>query len=187
MTVQYTVDELRLRLATCQITFENSAEYWLLRCCELAFTALERGDYGVGAVLLDAQGQCLAEAGNRVFSDYYNSAAHAEMLVLDQFEKHYPNDRSRDKLHLITSLEPCPMCSTRILAAGVGKVTILACDPEGGALLHCDKLPPAWRNLAQLPIIHLLDGENPLAKLAADIAFAQANLRRQKLIHSIRP
>lgn len=187
MTVQYTVDELRLRLATCQITFEHSAEHWLLRCCELAFMALERGDYGVGAVLLDAQEQCLVEEGNRVFSDYYNSAAHAEMLVLDQFEKHYPDERGRDKLHLITSLEPCPMCTARILAAGVGKITVLARDSEGGALLHCDKLPPAWRNLAQLPIIHMLDGDHLLAKLAADIAFAQADLRRQKLIRSIRP
>lgn len=181
------LDELNLRLSVYRSEYAAGESRWALRCCELALQSLCQGNYGVGAVLLDSAGNCLAEAGNQVFSQGYHSAAHAEMRVLDQFESDYPDYADRSRLTLLVSLEPCPMCCCRILASGIGQIRFLAKDKNGAMMSRCDKLPPAWGNLAELADISVFNGFSELNALAGDIAIAHEAELRKKLISIIRP
>ncbi|WP_415881903.1 nucleoside deaminase [Neptuniibacter sp. QD34_54] len=181
------IDNLRVRLATYSHEYRCGMEGWALRCCQLAMDATDKGNYGVGALLISREGDILAESGNQVFSAGFNSSAHAEMCVIDEFERTYPNYSSRSGLMLLTSLEPCPMCCTRILAAGIGRVRYLATDKDGGMMSHCDKLPYAWKNLSELIDIQEVNGLPELSKLASDIASANISLLRKKLLGIIRP
>ena len=181
------IDSLNILLSAYRSEYVTGSERWAFRCCELALKSLQRGNYGVGAILVDVEGRCLAEAGNGVFSDGYHSAAHAEMLVLTQFEEEYPNYGDRSQLHLWVSLAPCPMCYCRILAAGIGQISYLSEDEDGAMMLHRDRLPPAWKNLSQLTEINKYDAPKELRELAEDIASAHKKELRQKLIQHIRP
>lgn len=161
-----------------------------LYACRLALDALEQGNYGVAALLVDPQGNVVAQSENRVFSEdghgRYHSHAHAEMLLVDQLEAGlvpYP----AAKLTLLVTLEPCPMCLTRLLLSGIGSVRYMADDPQGGMLTHADKLPPAWRNLMQLQNHYKAHLSEPVRRLAGDIASAHQDVLRRKLLTYIRP
>ncbi|MGH1461552.1 MAG: nucleoside deaminase [Neptuniibacter sp.] len=181
------LDNLRLRIATFSSEYQSGSDKWPFRCCELALLSLDQGNYGVGAVLVDGHGDLLAESGNQVFYPRFDSSAHAEMKVLDVFERRFPNYSDRQSLVLYVSLEPCPMCCTRILAAGIGKVVFLAKDQNGGLMSHCNSLPDAWKNIAQLAEIKEYSGQQELVLLADDLANAQISSLRHKLMAIIRP
>lgn len=119
---------------------------WARLCCEQALLAVEHGCYGVGAVLVNDGQELLCSARNQVFADgRYNSAGHAEMLLLDQLESNHPH-QDRSTLTLYTSLQPCLMCYGRILLAGIPRVRYLARDKPGG--FSGKHLPAAWAALA---------------------------------------
>ena len=181
------MDRLRLKVAAFTPEYQQGEDKWPFRCCQLALEALEEGNYGVGAVLVDQNGEVLAEAGNQVFSPKFDSSAHAEMRVLDEFEANYPDYKGRESLTLYVSLEPCPMCCTRILASGIGRVEYMSSDSNGGMMSHCKNLPDAWENISQLIDIREYKGQNELKNLASDLASAQISSLRRKLMAIIRP
>ncbi|MGB0467664.1 MAG: nucleoside deaminase [Pontibacterium sp.] len=156
------------------------------RCCQLAIEAIGHRSYGVGAVLLDAEGAILAEAYNRVFDGAFQPAAHAEMETLDTFEARYPDYGDRSELTLVVSLEPCPMCLCRILLTGIGRVRYLCADPEGGMAHRIYHLPAAWRDLSSLVHISEADVSPELRSFAADLAKYDQSDHRKWLITQIR-
>ncbi|WP_432473243.1 deaminase [Amphritea sp. HPY] len=157
-----------------------------LICCRLALDALEQGNYGVAAVLISPMGEVVAQAENRVFSHGYNSAAHAEMLLLDLLEQETIG-YAPAQLTMLVSLEPCPMCMTRLLLSGIGTVRYMTKDADGGMLTHLDKLPPAWRNLAQLQNHYPAHLSDSIRELAAELAGMNLVHLRHKLFIHIRP
>ncbi len=92
----------------------------------------------VGALLIDAEGQVLAEAGNRVERDR-DPTAHAEMLVLRQAAALRGEPRLPD-LTLVVTLEPCAMCAAAIAQARLARVVFGAYDPKGGGIDHGPRL-----------------------------------------------
>ncbi|WP_417222093.1 nucleoside deaminase [Amphritea sp.] len=166
--------------------------------CRLALDALEQGNYGVAALLIDPQGQVVAQSENRVFSQAvaskdsanaafadYHSSAHAEMLLIDQLEAGLV-PHPAEQLTLLVTLEPCPMCLTRLLVSGIGSVRYIARDPDGGMLTQADKLPPAWRNLMQLQSHYKAHVSTAVRALASDIAATNLVTLRGKLFKHIR-
>ncbi|GEM_PF-1877433 len=176
------------QLALCRTQFSNAdiQTQHALHCCELGFNAMQRGDYGVAALLLSEEGECLLQAENRVFSKGYTPAAHAEMCLMDQYQSVQAVLPPPEKLTLISLLEPCPMCFGRILLSGIGRVQYLVPDPDGGSAAQPSGLPPAWRNLSQLCAVERLDLPDSLFQLARNIAFAQQQALRHKLMQAIR-
>lgn len=180
---------LEQQLALCRIQFSeaNLQMQQALRCCERALLTLQAGNYGVSALLLDAEGECLFEAENRVFSQGFTPAAHAEMRLLDQYQAAQPTTVPPEQLTLLTLLEPCPMCFSRILLTGIGRVKYLVADTEGGCAAHPSRLPPAWQNLSGLCSVEQVKLPDPLFQLASNIAFAHQQELRRKLLCAIRP
>ena len=115
-----------------------------------AISAIANGGWGIGAVLVDNQsGKVIACGQNKTTrSDW-----HAEMDLLNKFENEHPDKKLRKDLlkqcTLFTSLEPCPMCLCRLIAARVGAVYYVAPDALGGMVHLFANLPAAWQELAK--------------------------------------
>jgi tRNA(adenine34) deaminase len=96
------------------------------------------GEVPVGAVLVDAAGNVLAAAGNRVERDH-DPTAHAEMLVLRAAAARLRTARLAE-CDLWVTLEPCAMCAAAIALARLRRLYFGAWDPKGGAVEHGPRL-----------------------------------------------
>jgi tRNA(adenine34) deaminase len=103
----------------------------MLRAIDLAHAAMEMGEIPVGAILVDGDGNVIAQAHNRTECDK-NPLAHAEMLAITEGCKRVGDWRLRD-CTLYVTLEPCPMCMGAILHARIGRVVYGSDDPRAGA------------------------------------------------------
>lgn len=102
-----------------------------------ARAAANAGEVPVGAVLVDAAGQVLSRAGNRVESAY-DPTGHAEMRVISAACATRQSPRLPD-CDLYVTLEPCAMCAAAISFARLRRVYFGAYDPKGGAIEHGGK------------------------------------------------
>lgn len=124
-------------------------ESFAIQACRLAVDAAEAGTYGIGALLIDADGRVIVEGHNRVYHGGFRSDLHAEMVVTNDYEAAgWPREKARG-CTLITSLEPCPMCMTRLIVAGVGSVLHVAEDSIGGMVQRRHNLPPIFRTIIE--------------------------------------
>lgn len=118
---------------------------------------------GIGACLVrEATGEVLERGHNSQYEPWFRSSLHAEMVLLDRWEERMRLTRSRDPrdasyldpraatgLVLYTSVEPCPMCLTRIINAGIKKVYYASPDTNGGMARRFENLPPFWKGMAE--------------------------------------
>jgi tRNA(Arg) A34 adenosine deaminase TadA len=112
----------------------------LRRCLALAAEALQAGDEPFGSVLVDAQGQVLAEARNQV--NALNALAHPE-LALVQWAAAHLDSAARAAATVYTSGEHCPMCAAAHGWMGLGKIVYLSSAAQLGQWLQEVGAPPA--------------------------------------------
>lgn len=174
------MSELQTKLEQLQPDDRCIDDYLAINCCRLALVSVQQGCYGVGAVLADTDGNILAEGNNQVFRSGFLSSAHAEMRCLDQFENEHPNPMVRAELTLFVSLEPCPMCLSRILLSGIGAVKYLLPDPDGGMANRVKKLPPVFRNLATVQRFQQAEISDSVRQVAQQLStYEQEQFRQQ--------
>ena len=112
---------------------EQDLDYLRIALAE-AKAAGERGEVPVGAVLVSADDDLLARAGNRIV-ETHDPTAHAEMLALREGARRLGNERLIGTTLYVT-LEPCAMCAGAISLARVERLVYAAADPKGGAVEH---------------------------------------------------
>lgn len=130
-----------------QAQHADDAFAWLT--CTLALEGVASGNFGVGAILVDAGGRVVAQGHNQVFHPHFRSDRHAEMVVLESWEEGRPQVPWPGGLTLFTSVEPCPMCLVRLACADVSRVLFVSEDVVGGMVQRMNDLPPVWLELAQ--------------------------------------
>lgn len=135
-----------------------------------ALKSVMEGGYGIGSVLVNKEGEIIAEAHNSQIQKH-RSDLHAEMTLLTNFE----NSRQAKKyvdvyiykpgLTVFSSAEPCPMCFVRI--------SITSCDtkyctpgPEDGMVTRVNYLPSYWKDLALRKDVKLGDCSPEMQKIA---------------------
>ncbi|GAB3243460.1 nucleoside deaminase [Kineosporia babensis] len=96
----------------------------LRRSIELAHLAVQRGDHPFGAVLLSAEGEMIAEGMNAVPSTG-DVRAHAELEAVVNARRLGPAERVPGGI-MIASGEPCPMCATGMVWAGLSRIVFAA-------------------------------------------------------------
>ena len=101
---------------------------------EEARAAATRGEVPVGAVVVDAKGTVLAQAGNCTL-ELHDPTAHAEVLVLRTAAAVLGSERLIE-CDLYVTLEPCAMCAGAISFARIRRLYFGASDPKGGAVEH---------------------------------------------------
>ena len=97
-----------------------------------ARAAATRGEVPVGAVIVNADGVILAQAGNRT-GELNDPSAHAEMLVIREACAQVGVERL-ENADLYVTLEPCAMCAAIISAARVRRLYYAAADPKSGGV-----------------------------------------------------
>ncbi|WP_019626727.1 tRNA adenosine(34) deaminase TadA [Thioalkalivibrio sp. ALJT] len=114
-----------------QPTEAGAHAFWM----ELAMVQAERaaatGEVPVGAVLVAADGCCLAAEHNAPIG-LHDATAHAEIQVLRAAGQRCSNYRLTGTTLYVT-LEPCSMCVGAIIHARVGRLVFAAADPRTGA------------------------------------------------------
>ncbi|SJN24298.1 tRNA-specific adenosine-34 deaminase [Mycetocola reblochoni REB411] len=106
-------------------------EQWMRVALAEAAAAAERGEVPVGAVVVGADGEELARAGNEREASG-DPTAHAEVLAIRRAAAR-TGDRHLIGCTLVVTLEPCVMCAGAILAAHVPTVVFGGWDEKAGA------------------------------------------------------
>lgn len=101
-----------------------------------AIAAKTQGTFGVGGVMLDGQGEVLKALQNNVVRDglIFDPTAHGERQLIDWYFSEVARGRKLpppDEITIVTSLDPCVMCTGAILSAGFN-VVVAARDPGAG-------------------------------------------------------
>jgi tRNA(adenine34) deaminase len=91
------------------------------------------GEVPIGAVVVDASGAIVAEAGNDCINAS-DPAGHAEMRAVRQAAQRVGNYRLPG-VTVYATLEPCPMCAALLVHARVARLVFGALDPKGGAIV----------------------------------------------------
>ena len=119
---------------------EYSKHYgWMKRAIALAAAAGEAVEVPVGALVVDAQNNLIAEGENRRERDH-DPTAHAEILVLRSAGQALQTWHM-EQCTLYVTLEPCPMCAGALINARLGLLVYGADDPKAGAICTVANLP----------------------------------------------
>lgn len=108
------------------------------RALELAAQAAKRGEVPVGALVIDPQGDVIAEAHNAPITEN-DPTAHAEIMALRHASQALGNYRLTG-CTLVVTLEPCAMCAGAISTARIAHLIYGASDQKGGAIEHGPRL-----------------------------------------------
>lgn len=96
--------------------------------------AADRGEVPVGAVIVSADREVLAQAGNRTI-ELSDPTAHAEILAIREACRAMGRERLED-CDLYVTLEPCAMCATAISYARIRRLYFGAGDEKMGGVEH---------------------------------------------------
>ena len=99
-----------------------------------AIRARDLGEVPIGAVVVSADGEALASAGNRTLA-LHDPTAHAELLAIRAACERLGSERLSD-CDLYVTLEPCAMCAAAISFSRIRRLYFGAPDPKGGAVEH---------------------------------------------------
>ncbi len=147
-----------------------------------AVAAAVEGNFGVGAVMVRGEGGGIVQKGhNHVFAPYFRSDLHAEMDVLTKLEDQNRTSHSVEGMILFSSLEPCPMCLSRLIIAGIREVYYAAPDEDGGMVNRFDMLPPAVKDMAKRQKFAKAKCSPELSELALKIFNSTAEKNNNRL------
>ncbi len=113
--------------------------HWMSRAIALAAAAGAAGEVPVGAVIINADQQLIAEGENRRERDH-DPTAHAEVVALRQAGATL-GTWHLDDCTLYVTLEPCPMCAGAIVQSRLAQVVYGTDDPKAGALRTVLNIP----------------------------------------------
>jgi len=107
-------------------------EQWMRIAIEAAGRAAANGEVPVGAVIVGANGEHLATAGNLTITNS-DPTAHAEILALREAAKKIGNYRLVGAT-VYSTIEPCVMCAGALVNARIERLVFGAHDERFGAV-----------------------------------------------------
>ncbi|MBD1926160.1 nucleoside deaminase [Trichocoleus sp. FACHB-90] len=137
------------------MTIDNPAylihRQWMSRAIELAQNAGEAGEVPVGAVIVDVDGNLIAEGENRKERDK-DPTAHAEIIAIRTAGQARQNWHL-NQCTLYVTLEPCPMCAGAIVLARLRLLVYGADDAKTGAIRTVANIPDSACSNHHLPVL----------------------------------
>jgi len=94
---------------------------FLRQCIELSRRVRDSGKHPFAAIVVDAAGQIVAEAGNDSLPPDGDPTRHAELVAAGMAAKKLSPDQLAAAT-LYSSAEPCAMCAGAIYWCGIGRV-----------------------------------------------------------------
>lgn len=143
--------------------FDGLDSIWR-RLIERAWGAHQQGNFGIAALIVNADGEIVAEGENRVVADsappgrlFNTRLAHAEIDALGQLPFGDWLDHT-----MYTTLEPCLLCVGAAVLTQLGSVRFAAADPLWGGV---ERLPELNAQVAR----RWPDREGPLHHPVAEV------------------
>ncbi|SFU30700.1 hypothetical protein [Pseudoduganella namucuonensis] len=144
-----------------------------------AIAAKTQGTFGVGGAMLDASGNVLKALHNNVIRQglVFDPTAHGERQLIDWYHAELAGGAELPpprEITIVTSLDPCCMCTGAILAGGFN-VLVAATDADAGinydGSARFDALPAGLRARAQATFAYpAVLGESQYAREASGAA-----------------
>ena len=125
--------------------------HWMKRALAIAEVAGESGEIPVGAVIVDRNGQMIAESSNRKEREN-DPTAHAEVLAIRAASQSLNNWHLGD-LTLYVTLEPCIMCTGAMIQSRLGLLVYGVDDPKSGTIRTVFNLPDSPASNHRLKVI----------------------------------
>lgn len=174
------VEQLEERINSYVTNQQFPHDRFVKVCVEESVAAIKEGNFGVGGCLVK-DGEVIIRGHNQMFNPYFRSDLHAEMNVMTMFEDRYKNTPNMDEYSLFTSLEPCPMCTVRLITCGVGKVFYAGLDVESGMMAALDRLTPVWVELARRQEFAEANCSRELKDMCHQAWLISANINQEKI------
>lgn len=106
-------------------------EKMMRRCIELARKAAAEGNYALGAMVARGS-EIIAESGSSLIADDNDPTAHPELIAIRAAGKSI-GSRYLEGTILITTLEPCPMCTSAAIWAKMAGIVFGAAQEDAKA------------------------------------------------------
>lgn len=127
------------------------------------------GNAAIGALIANPDGEVILIERNRMFVPRFRSDFHAEMVLLTRYENEHRNQADLRGHMLVSSLEPCEMCTIRIINSGVTDTVFVASDLGKGGITGPNKLASHWARLAEPQNFAPADCSPRLAEIALEV------------------
>ena len=127
------------------------------------------GNAAIGALIVDPDGEVILSERNRMFVPRFRSDFHAEMVLLTRYENEQGNEADLRDHTLVSSLEPCEMCTIRIINSGVTNTLFVASDLGKGGMTGPNTLAEHWARLAEPQNFATADCSPRLAEIALEV------------------
>lgn len=134
-----------------------------------AITGGLEGNAAVGCLILDPDGKVLVSDHNRMLAPRFRSDLHAEMSALNVYEDTHPDGGNLKGHTLVTSLEPCEMCTIRIINSAVTTTLYVASDVGKGGITGPNTLAPHWARLAEPQVFAPADCSKELSDISLKV------------------
>lgn len=150
--VKVILQKMQVFLVDFQPSSEYSDDKYAKAANIQALKSVIQGGYGIGSVLINQDGEIIAQAHNSQIQKH-RSDLHAEMTLLTDFEESHKSKKYvnvyiyKPGLIVFSSAEPCPMCYIRINTTGAD-TKYCTPGPDDGMASRTDYLPPAWKEMA---------------------------------------
>lgn len=118
---------------------EEQIKKYLEKTIELAKESLEKGNYPIGSIIVNNEGNVVAQGYNENTTQK-DITAHAEILCIRQAGLTLSKDNPEENI-LFTSLEPCYGCSFFIARTNIKKIYWALEDPHKGGIGDLKKEP----------------------------------------------
>ncbi|WP_157376424.1 nucleoside deaminase [Amycolatopsis azurea] len=143
--------------------FENEVG----RCIELAEKASRAGNYALGALVV-LNGEILAESGSSLIGDNDDPSAHPEMIVVRHAARRMKS-RYLEGAYLVSTLEPCPMCTSVAIWAKMSGVVFGATQMDAiqWAAEHPDDVF-TWRQI-EIPVRRVVTMGTPRLEVYEEV------------------
>ena len=114
-----------------EVEIDAIDQVMMARCIELSKVGAAAGELPIGSVVA-RRGQIIAEATNEIMRAV-DESRHAEIIAVAR-SRRLLGDEELSNCTLYSTVEPCPMCSFCIRAAGIGRVVFALGSPLLGGL-----------------------------------------------------
>ncbi|NGX35467.1 MAG: tRNA-specific adenosine deaminase [Candidatus Anoxychlamydiales bacterium] len=129
-------------------------EEFILQALHEAIVAIKNNNFAIGAIITNSFGKIVAKGQNKVFNPYHRSDQHAEMNAVTNWEKKIANKLiNLEPAYIFSTLEPCPMCLSRLLSSHVKCIYYAVPDEFGGMARKKENLPKIWKEFMKNRVI----------------------------------
>ena len=129
-------------------------EFFMELALDQARLAFTRGEFPVGCVVVQSKKVIAtgARKGTRLGNPFFSEIDHAEIRALKSLEANVKGFNPKESV-LFCTMEPCLMCFSATLLAGIKKIVYAYEDPMGGGT-ECDRssMTPLYRD-AEIEVV----------------------------------